>query len=598
MKIIYVLKLILVVLALAVLGACSGSSSSNTGASKVSLNVSFKQTGGTATASKTAASQILSIAIQAIPANSTSPSGADIINVGSNGTPASSTLTGLLEGETYLFRITAYSSPTQTPANIIYTGQTVQTLSSDPMASNTVNLTCYSQSSFGTVEGVFLGTSSNDPTSQDSFTIDSSGHGQLTTSNSSWEMHMYLAATATPGIFKVNLFSRSLPSGAVQNIGNGTLNTSTGYADGTGSLASWTLLKPQASNFSAWSAITATNAPAVRGSATVVWTGTEFIVWGGTYFNSSTMVTTYYNDGGRYNPLTGNWASISTTNAPSARAYHSAIWTGTEMIVWGGYGGGGSLGDGAAYNPVSNSWTTLPTLNAPQARSDHKAVWTGSKMIIWGGVDFSTYLNSGAVYNPVAGTWTPVSTTGAPSGRSWFSNVWTGTEMIVWGGQWFNGTSNVPFNDGARYNPTTDTWTTVSASPLTARSAAATAWNGSKMFVWGGWDTNSTAYTDGALYDPVADTWTVLPTTGAPTHGDSDALAFDAGAGNILLSMPYSDAYYNAATNSWTYLGSTGKPTAGRVYTSRALGHSRLFMWGGSNSAMDTYYSNGGLLSR
>src|SRR6476660_899142 len=30
------------------------------------------------------------------------------------------------------------------------------------------------------------------------------------------------------------------------------------------------------------------------------------------------------------------WTATSTTNAPSARAGHTAVWTGTEMIVWGG----------------------------------------------------------------------------------------------------------------------------------------------------------------------------------------------------------------------------------------------------------------------
>src|SRR5947208_13421967 len=29
------------------------------------------------------------------------------------------------------------------------------------------------------------------------------------------------------------------------------------------------------------------------------------------------------------------WTLISTTNAPSARAGHTAVWTGSEMIVWG-----------------------------------------------------------------------------------------------------------------------------------------------------------------------------------------------------------------------------------------------------------------------
>ena len=31
------------------------------------------------------------------------------------------------------------------------------------------------------------------------------------------------------------------------------------------------------------------------------------------------------------------WTATSTTNAPSARPGHTAVWTGSEMIVWGGY---------------------------------------------------------------------------------------------------------------------------------------------------------------------------------------------------------------------------------------------------------------------
>ena len=40
--------------------------------------------------------------------------------------------------------------------------------------------------------------------------------------------------------------------------------------------------------------------------------------------------------GGRYNPSTNTWTATSTTNAPSARDLHTAVWTGSEMIVWGG----------------------------------------------------------------------------------------------------------------------------------------------------------------------------------------------------------------------------------------------------------------------
>ena len=54
------------------------------------------------------------------------------------------------------------------------------------------------------------------------------------------------------------------------------------------------------------------------------------IVWGG--------ITTsgYVNTGGRYNPTTDSWIPTTTTGAPGARYQHTSVWTGSEMIVWGG----------------------------------------------------------------------------------------------------------------------------------------------------------------------------------------------------------------------------------------------------------------------
>ena len=57
------------------------------------------------------------------------------------------------------------------------------------------------------------------------------------------------------------------------------------------------------------------------------------IVWGG-YSNSSPY---YLNSGGRYDPTTDTWVATSMgANAPSRRMRHTAVWTGKEMIVWGG----------------------------------------------------------------------------------------------------------------------------------------------------------------------------------------------------------------------------------------------------------------------
>jgi hypothetical protein len=44
----------------------------------------------------------------------------------------------------------------------------------------------------------------------------------------------------------------------------------------------------------------------------------------------------YVNSGGRYDPGTDSWTATNTTNAPTGRGSHTAVWIGGEMIVWGG----------------------------------------------------------------------------------------------------------------------------------------------------------------------------------------------------------------------------------------------------------------------
>jgi hypothetical protein len=115
------------------------------------------------------------------------------------------------------------------------------------------------------------------------------------------------------------------------------------------------------------------------------------IVWGGW----ATDRDAYSNTGGKYNPSTDSWTSTSTTNAPPGRYFHTAVWTGNEMIVWGGYHNGGLHG-GGRYNPTTDSWIATNTTNAPSARWNHSAVWAASEMIVWGGAYFLT--NTGGRY--------------------------------------------------------------------------------------------------------------------------------------------------------------------------------------------------------
>ena len=281
-----------------------------------------------------------------------------------------------------------------------------------------------------------------------------------------------------------------------------------------------------------WTRTTTTNAPEGRFDHTAVWTGSEMIVWGGVPAGHLHDLRT----GGRYNPSTDSWAATSITNAPAARYEHTAVWTGSEMIVWGGEDQNVVLmNTGGRYNPSTDSWTATSTNNAPDARASHTAVWTGSEMIVWGGTDDLNSFDTGGSYNPSTDSWTATSTNNAPDARYSHKTVWTGTEMIVWGGL---GSVNIGLNTGGRYNPSTDSWTATSTNNAPdARASHTAVWTGGEMIVWGGVFVDGTQnhYLDtGGRYDPGMDSWTATSTTNAP-EGRFDHTAVWSGQRNDRL---------------------------------------------------------------
>jgi len=95
---------------------------------------------------------------------------------------------------------------------------------------------------------------------------------------------------------------------------------------------------------------------------------------------------------------------LPTDNAPGARNSHTAVWTGTSMIVWGGRTGGiygPCLDTGGTFDAASNTWSAISTVSAPSARADHLATWTGGSMVVWGGTSNTTALRTGGTFTPV-----------------------------------------------------------------------------------------------------------------------------------------------------------------------------------------------------
>jgi N-acetylneuraminic acid mutarotase len=322
-----------------------------------------------------------------------------------------------------------------------------------------------------------------------------------------------------------------------------------------------------------WTPTSTNNPPLARWLHTAVWTGIEMIVWGGD--NAGSLDT-----GGRYRPSTDTWTPTSLTNVPIARALHTAVWTGNEMIIWGGSDAGNT---GGRYNPSTDSWIATTTLNAPAARFRHTMLWSGSEVIIWGGdPGNSNFFNTGGRYNPSTNSWTATSTTNAPAARALHSGVWTGEEMIVWGGM---GQNFVLLNTGGRYNPSTNSWTsTNTVNAPTGRYSHTAIWSGADMIVWGG--DGSNLLNTGGKYNANADSWLPTSTSNAPS-GRFYHTSIWTGSQMIIwggfdsVSDTNTGGRYDPDTNSWMPTTIDAAPSGRESHTAVWTG-SEMIIWGGT----------------
>ena len=147
-----------------------------------------------------------------------------------------------------------------------------------------------------------------------------------------------------------------------------------------------------------WTPVTTTDAPSARKGHCAVWTGTRMLVWGG--LNNSGLL----DDGALYDPVANQWTPLDVPNPPEARFGATAVWTGDRFLVWGGTGQSGELNSGGMLvfsAGVPALWSTISLTDAPSARSGHAALWTGEQMLVWGGQRSGIVLGDGAAYSPV-----------------------------------------------------------------------------------------------------------------------------------------------------------------------------------------------------
>jgi N-acetylneuraminic acid mutarotase len=279
--------------------------------------------------------------------------------------------------------------------------------------------------------------------------------------------------------------------------------------------------------------------PVGRGYHSAVWTGDRVLVFGGVGGRFD-----FFDDLWSYDPRENSWTELRPAGlGPTPRFYHSAVWDPVreQLLVFGGVDAYiGMLEDFWSYDPATNEWTELwPTGYQPPSRLSASMVWDPSagRVLLYGGGCGGCYRDDLWSYDPDADAWQLMEPPGArPVPRGGQGAVWddaSGQMLVFAGGE--------SFNDLWSYRADANRWVrlTPAVTLLPALGGARAVWDParSQMLLFGG---DSGAADPGRLdvvrvYRSIGPGWEEIPTSGGPSVRTGHTAVWDEENGQVLL---------------------------------------------------------------
>ena len=212
------------------------------------------------------------------------------------------------------------------------------------------------------------------------------------------------------------------------------------------------------------------------------------------------------------------------------------------------------------------SWKKMAKMKVGRVRP--KVAWGDNRLYVWGGKsklnpgqDSTTlppktdgFENSIERYDPKTDTWESLPmppTYPDSSGRI----VWGGDRLYVYNRTpWWSGPTpwvTTPL-DAAAYFPKENIWKPLpELGAPQAFGAAAVAWIGGRLFVWGGASTPSAVAAPGASYDPSSDSWLPLPEAPTITNEHDGAYNVTSRQDTVTIRTKHCGLDFSGTTNKW-----------------------------------------------
>lgn len=293
-----------------------------------------------------------------------------------------------------------------------------------------------------------------------------------------------------------------------------------------------------------------------------------------------------------YNPTTRTWSAGPVIS--NMRAYTSTLLPSGKVLLAGVHSDGYT---GQLYDPVVTdtavAMTSYPEVIAPAPyieRYRHTAtLLANGKVLLAGGAGASESTNT-QLFDPATVSW---SDAGALAGAidSHTATRLANGKVLVAGGATLStsgATTTAAVNRSQLYDPSTNSWSTVSNLLYARRSHTATLLANGKVLVVGGRAAGSNldpTLDSVELYDPATDSWTETGKLAAGRASHTATLLADGrvlvtgGVNSALGGAVTSAEIYDPAAGSWTTV--TGLATARYGHVATLLSNGKVLVMGG-----------------
>lgn len=310
-----------------------------------------------------------------------------------------------------------------------------------------------------------------------------------------------------------------------------------------------------------------------RFGAAAVWTGREVLIWGGVHRGRTVQALS---DGAAYDPARDRWTRIAGPPPDViGGGGDGSTWIGHAAVFWAGNSPDGPA-RGAVYRPATNSWRRLPA-GPLGPREGYDSFWTGDELVILGGTSGDALATPvGAAVDPFVGSWRRLPGLRALHGLRPSGIVWTGGLAYIGGtltSRTATGWTSAPVF--ASYDPVTDTVAEIDINGPGTTSFSPIAWTGSDVIGTGD------SVTDLLSYDPETDTWSAHAPAPCSVPDDSYPQSAWLGDRFAVACRRAAIDVYDVATDTWQRVAAGTSPFNQLSGSQIVWTGNELFVWSG-----------------